>query len=301
MSHIEKLLASCERTRFNLTKFYRPAFDGEGGDPPAGEGDPAGGDTGDKIEVKVVTDPKTGIKQFILPDGTKAITQEHMNVEVGKARSGKENLVKELQTLRDRTSTSEAVKTELEAQIQAIKESTMTEAEKLKASAKNWEAKYNADTKKLAEERDHAFKLFSEKVISTEILAASSEHKAVSPEVMLQLVGTRAQVRDVIDPDTGKATGMKEVVVPFEDKDEEGKTIQKNASVTDYFKWMKAQPANRFGNLFLSDQAGGTGKNTRMDDVQTGANGLPDFDKMSMSEYVKWMDAHPEMSATKVK
>lgn len=308
-----QLLASCNRKpsildgmdliaaktgKTGFRRVFRPVFDGEGDGGGAGGGDASGGGSEEKIELKVIADPKTGTKKFVMPDGSPVFTQAHLNAEIGNARKeaakGKETLIGELTALRDRASTSEAVKAELEGQIQALKEQTMSETDKLKSAVKGWEGKFNTETKKLADERDNYQRLFTEKMISTEILAASNTHKAISSEVMLQLVGSQAQLRDVVDPDNGKPTGAKEVVVGYMDKDEEGKTVAKVANVDDYFKWMKGQ-VDRYGNLFQGNQSGGTG--TSPSNTAVGKNGLPDFDKMTMAEYSKWADANPDKVA----
>jgi hypothetical protein len=267
------------------SKLYRLVLGPD--DPGAGAGN-----TGDPNTLTVVAtvDPKTKRTTYKMSDGTPLFTQDHMNFEIGQVRvkEGEKNksLVAQLQELADKSTTSEAVRAELENRIEDIKKAQLTEKQQADLEIKRLTRELEKTSKGLTSERDSWQQRYTQSHITNEIHAAVQTQGGL-PAFMEQFeawLSPKTSLKPVLDAN-GKPTDKLEAVVDFNDMDKDGNPVTLALSVPKAVERMKQLP-QRFGNLFAADQKSGVGGTNAANTGQTGAP--PDFSKMSLEQYNKW-------------
>lgn len=267
-------------------------------DPPAGDPPIGGNDGAEKVAVLLVTDPRTGKKSFKTPDGNLLFTQEHMNHEIGEARkkANEKNteMVKQLEELRDRTSTSETLRNELQSQIDDLKTASMTVQQQADMEMKRLQRTLEVKTKELGDEASLWKNQYSQSRISQEIRDAAAKHKALplAIEQLDMLLGNNASLRPIKDTEGKEIPGQFETVVNFRDSDDQGNLIQTVLPIEKAIARMRELP-QRFGNLFESDQRGGVGGGTLLGKSPL-AGAAPNFKNMDMESYKRWRAANPD-------
>jgi hypothetical protein len=213
-----------------------------------------------KIEVFIKKDDK-GHDILVDAEGKRLFTQEHMNTEIGTARKkaaeANKTLIDQLEELKAKASTSEAMKDELQQQIENLQASNMSKEEQMVRQIKQLEESVKKTQESLSTERDRFSKLWKDERISNELRYASDEHKAFSFEQIHSLLYGRTELKPIID-EAGKPTGEHQVVVTLDVPDKDGTIETKQLSPSAALKIMKELPA-RYGNLFVSSEAGGVG------------------------------------------
>jgi gas vesicle protein len=265
-------------------------------DPPAGGGDNP--PEGEKVTVVLMTDPRTGKKFYKGPDGNPLFSQDHMNHEIGEARkkANEKNteMVKQLEELRDRTTTSETLRNELQTQIDDLKKVNMTAQQQAELEVKRIQRAAETETKKLADEANLWRTQYATARISQEIRQAAADNKVLplAVEQLDMLLGSQASLRPIKDTEGKDISGQFEVVVNFRDADDQGNAVQTTLPIRKAVARMRELP-QRFGNLFESDQKGGVGGGTMMGQSPL-AGAAPNFKNMSMADYAKWREANPD-------
>jgi hypothetical protein len=267
-------------------------------DPPAGS-PPAGGSGGEEqVTIIKVIDSRTGKPTFKAPDGSLLFTQDHMNHEIGEARkkANEKNseMVKQLEELRDRTTTSESLRTELQNQIDDLKKVNMTAQQQAELEIKRMQRQLEAQTKSLSDEANLWRTQYATARISQEIHDAAATNKVLplAMEQLDMLLGSQAQLRSIKDAEGKDIPGQYEAVVNFRDSDENGNLVPTILPITKAVARMRELP-QRFGNLFEADQKGGVGGGTMMGKSPL-AGAAPNFKGMTMDQYLKWREANPE-------
>lgn len=277
-----------------VSKWYVRILD----DPPAGDPPVGGSEGAEKVTVLLVTDPRTGKKIFKTSDGNPLFTQDHMNFEIGEARkkANEKNteMVKQLEELRDRTSTSETLRNELQSQIDDLKKASMTVQQQAEMEMKRLQRTLDSKTKELADEATLWRTQYSQSRISQEIRDAAAKHKALplAIEQLDMLLGNNASLRPIKDSEGKEITGQFETVVNFRDSDDQGNLVPTILPIEKAVARMRELP-QRFGNLFESDQKGGVGGGTLMGKSPL-AGAAPNFKQMNIEDYKKWRAANPD-------
>jgi hypothetical protein len=230
---------------------YRFYDDPAGGDPPVDE----------TVQVVVKRDGQ-GRQQYLLQDGKPLFTQDHMNTEIGKARVAarkeSENVLGELERLRDSASTSEAVKGRLTEQIDALRQQMVTKEQSLQAELEQWKTKHGNDTQKLTEAAQTFERRWRDQMIATDILTHADKAGAFSAQQVFDLLARNAEVKPRLD-EQGNETGAFHTVVTVRDIDPKTKTEKLVTLPADQaIKRMKDVP-ELYGNLFRPSDKPGTG------------------------------------------
>jgi hypothetical protein len=213
-----------------------------------------------KIEVFIKKDDK-GHDILVDAEGKRLFTQDHMNTEIGlarkKAAEANKTLIEQLEELKAKASTSESMKEELQQQIENLQQANLSKEEQMVRQIKQLEENVKKTQETLTTERDRYSKLWKDERISNELRYASDEHKAFSFEQIHSLLYSRTDLKPVID-DAGKPTGQHQVVVTLDVPDKDGNIEVKQLTPSTALKVMKELP-QRYGNLFVSTEAGGLG------------------------------------------
>ena len=233
----------------NYYRFYDDPGDGSG----------AGDET---VAVVIRRDQQGRIAQYVGPDGKPLFTQDHMNAEIGKARVSArkegENVIRELEGLRDAASTSETVKAQLTEQIEALRAQLVSKEQSLQAEVETWKKKHSEDTQKLTEAAQQYERRWRDQMIATDILTHAEKADAFSAQQVFDLLARSAEVKPRLD-EQGNDTGMYHTVVTIRDIDPKTKTERLTTLPVDQaIKRMKDIP-EQYGNLFRPSDKPGTG------------------------------------------
>lgn len=252
-------------TKTNLTgktsayarSYYR--FYDDPGDGGTGGG---GGSSDETVAVVIRRDQQGRIAQYVGPDGKPLFTQEHMNKEIGNARVAarrdSENVIKELESLRDAASTSEATRTRLTEQIETLREQMVTKEQALQAELEQTQRKHKEEAQKLTEAAQLYERRWREQTIATDIVTHAERADAFSAQQVFDLLRATAEVRPRLD-EQGNETGGFHTVVTIRDLDPKTKTERPMTLPVDQaIKRMKELP-EQYGNLFRPSDKSGTG------------------------------------------
>lgn len=231
------------------------------GDEP--NADPNEGNGAVKAEVLIKKDDKTGHIYYEL-DGVRLFTQDHMNKEIGNARvkasEANKTLIQQLEELQAKATTTEAVKEELQAQIETLKSKTMTKEEQMIQQIKALETNLRATQDNLSKERDEAVNRWKEERITNALQLAALEHPVFSFEQIFSITRPKTELKSVVDEE-GKPTGDFEVLVTLDVPDDKGNVTVKQLPPVQALEIMKGMK-NRYANLFQNQEVPGVGGNT---------------------------------------
>ena len=255
-----------------------------GDEPAAGEGNP----DGVKAEVAIKKDEKTGHTYYEL-DGVRLFTQDHMNKEIGQARvkasEANKTLIQQLEELKAKATTTEAVKEELQTQIETLKSKTMTKEEQMIQQIKALETNLKATQDNLTKERDSALARWQEERITNALQLAALDHPVYSFEQIFSIVRPKTQLKPVVDEE-GKPTGEHEVLVTLDVADDKGNVAVKELPPTQALETMKSMK-NRYANLFSNQEVPGVGGSTTP--RKQGASDTPGPEDLASQEaYDAW-------------
>ena len=269
-------------------------FDGE---PPAG--DPPAGD--ESVVLMPVKDPSTGKVTYKTADGKPFFTQEHLNTLVGDARvtarkqveGEKSEIQRELEKLRAEAQDKGLNVDALNQRIKEMEEANMTAEQLSERRVNDLTTQFKDTEKKLLSERDKAMALFTEEKIGTEIIRACAEHKAISADQIGPLIRGNTELVPQLNSKK-EITGYK-AIVRFNDRDEEGKEVTRELSISDAVKRMREMD-DRYGNLFLNERESGSGASGTLFNNGGGGTGgggkVPTPGKMSQAEWNAYAEAN---------
>ena len=233
-----------------------PAF---GDDPPAG--DPPAGDPPAVKKIEVIEEKDAqGRPVYKTPDGRRLLTQEHVNKEIGDARTKErkqvEGQIAKLEELQQQVTLSEQAKLAVQDQIENLRASVQTEKQRLEGEIEKTrrEAKVTIDT--LSQERDLAVQRWQSHTIETSLMKAAVNTQAIEPDQVISMLRSRAMLREITN-DEGKGTGQHEVVVEVNVKGADGKQSAQTFPVDEALKAFAAQPES--WNLFKPTLKPGVG------------------------------------------
>lgn len=180
--------------------------------------------------------------------------QEKVNSLIAES---KRKFVADLEAMKAEKNTSEARKTELEKQIEALKNTYLTKEEQAKEAYDRTQAELKANLEGKSKEADTWRSRYTTTVTETELLQAAIKHEAFNPAVVARLLSSQTKMVEVIGDD-GKPTGQFEIKVSMT-KVKDGKTINLELTPTDAVKLMTEMPAE-YGSLFKSTATSGRGE-----------------------------------------
>jgi len=249
-----------------------------------GDGVEGNSDASGQLTVTVQKDER-GRDMFVADDGRRLFSQDHLNFEIGQVRmkEGQKNkeLITQLEEVRDRKTTSESLKAELESQIEQLQQAQMTEKQQAEAQIKKLKKDYEKTQQRLTDEANQWKRQYTDSRIANEIAGAAEVNGAFSSEQILGLLRQRASLRNPIGEDGKPIEGRFEVIVEFDDHNDDGQAITLSLTPDEAIKKMKETP-ERFGNLFKSSQKGGLGEST----LFRSSSGKVDFKEIkNMKQY----------------
>lgn len=236
------------RINYRWTNLFVLPFDGEG----EGKGDP--------------------------PTPTKTFTQEEVDQIIGNDRKRQEDKVRELisktEALQKSQAATQSEKAMLEAQLEELRNSLLSDKELAEKEAKKRETQHLNDLKNLEMDRDTWKTRYHAETINRAILDSAVSADAYNPRQIVALLGPTARLAPVLD-EAGQETGNFTVKVKFNTA--KGKTL--DIGVDDAIKAMLDEPEN-YGNMFKSQLKSGVGGQGNAPKPKVG-----DLKGMSASEY----------------
>lgn len=239
-------------------------YDGEGeGEGGGGESESGGEGDGGEGEGESTPPPPPKKKKEAPKVNLDPATQQYVNSllaeERRKGQSKNQELIKQLETQKNRAGTSEAEQTRLQARIDEL---TSEYATKEELGKRNFEKQ----VKTLTGERDTARKdadnwknLFQSTKISNALIGAATQAKAYNPEQVVTILASQTRLVEVTDEDGNVIPGQWQERVKIKSKDKEGKPVTLDLPATEAVKQMAE--LEEYANLFISGAAGGIGGN----------------------------------------
>lgn len=229
--------------------------------------------------------------------GDRTFTQADVDRMMAEHRKGlqKQNqeLIDQLEALRQNTSLTQQQKDELETRIQTLSQQHLTKEQAAQEEFSKLKKKYEKETKELAD-KEVVWKSRFENVMADNALAVGANMAGARSAKQLQMM-FRNQVKVVeVVGDDGKPTGTWEARMPVEITDPKTKaksTIE--LPVPEAITKLKEN--DEFANLFSAEGRSGFGGNNFNGNGYGGKNGdMPDFAKMTHEEYSEWRKKQPQ-------
>jgi TolA-binding protein len=213
---------------------------GEGGDPGAG-GDPAGGTGGEKTLTQAQVNA--------------ILAKERENI-TKKFKTQNQELVGQLEQLRQNTQMTEEQKTELESRIEMLQTQYLTKEEQARRDQEKAKKQYEEQLTGAQSESKQWRSRYENAEISRAISDAASEHKAVSAFQIAAILKPLTRIVETLDAD-GKPSGSFAPRVKFNDVDAKGNPVELDLSVSEAVKAYSEK--DEFANLFQDTRNGGVG------------------------------------------
>ena len=211
--------------------------------------------------------------------------------EKRKHQAEKEAFVAQLQELQTAKLSGDELGVQLQARLEALEVSKMTEKEKaahdLAKATKETEAKIKA-LETTVTEKDAAItkwqSMFSDFKVETDILRSAVENKAFAPEQFVPILKPLTKLKEVKGTN-GESTGEFETTILFQTAEGAKETLTVDGAI----KAMQLNP-EKYGNLFSTEARGGVGATAPVQ--TTGGNtgkgpSMKELKNMPMDEYIK--------------
>lgn len=217
-------------------------------------------------------------------DGSKTFTQDQVNAilkkEKEKEKAARDKLIKDLEALQTNSKTSEESKAALEAQLNELRQSHLSESEKAALQHKRMvdelTGKLTGTEQSLKDWQTRHHNLMVGYEISSGF--ASQDLLPGASKFVEAHLRPLSRVVEVLGDD-GKPTGAHKVVVKMTIAGKDGKPVELDMSVPEAAKAMKDDVDN-FGMLFKSTANGGVGGNSGQGGKQV------DYSKAPMEQYM---------------
>lgn len=207
----------------------------------------------------------------------KVFTQEEVNSIVAKEKKG---FTEKLEQMGQNFKMTEEQRKQLEAQVEDIKTSSLTEKERLAQELEKTKKKL-ATTAEESEKNTSVWKnRFESSTIKTALSTASQLHEAFNPTQIEAILAPSSRSAEILGDD-GKPTGKFVVKTKITTKGADGKTVELEVEPNEAVKILKEQP--EYANLFKGTQVPGIGGNNGA----TRRPGPLDLKDMSHTDYLK--------------
>lgn len=190
---------------------------------------------------------------------TKTFNQEEVNRFLSEDRrkyqKGRDELIKQLQGLRENAQLTQSEKDSLEARIEQLQNESLTNQELAKKDKEKILKENEKREKALTTERDSWRDRYAREKIQRDLTDAAITYKAMNPiQIVNQLRPNTKLVEELKD---GRPTGEWVAKVTFQDKDEKGEPLTLELTVTEAVKRMSEM--SEHWNLFDSGARSGLG------------------------------------------
>lgn len=214
--------------------FNKPVFTYFDNDPPVGDPEPK--------------DPEV----FTQDDVTKLIDEEKTKFNTERTK-----MVTQLEEIQKTAALNGEQKTELEEQVTALREASMTSEERAKAALNRKEQDFQERMLNLETERNEWQGKYTKTRINNALLSAanSNELKPYHSDDICNALGPDTYLKEIVD-DLGKKTGNYDVRIKFTDINEDGKTETIDMEPTQAVSKMSKMP--RWAHLFKSGKKSGS-------------------------------------------
>ena len=189
----------------------------------------------------------------------KTFTQDEVNAIMAKekraAEAKRNELINELNTLKESSQLTAEEKANLEARIEQLSTEGQTKEQLAKRERDKLEKKYQSDLETKSKEAETWKTRYTAKQIERDLMDAASKAEALVPSQIVDMLRAKTRLVEELDGE-GKPTGDYITTVDFVGE-ENGKPVKLSLSVSDALTRMKEM--SDYGNLFKSSAAGGTG------------------------------------------
>jgi len=211
------------------------------------EGDGKDGNEGDNKDGDNNT-PKT-----YTPEQVDAILQD----EKTKFQTERTKMLGQLEDIQKTSTLNEQQRQELEDQVTALREASMTTEERAKSALERKEQEYSERLVNAEKQRDSWQDRYHQTRINNALLSAANNNELKpfhSDDIVNALVGG-TRLKEQVD-ELGKKTGEFDVVVKFDDIDKEGKTTTVEMDPGQVVA--KMSKMTRWSHLFQSNKTSGS-------------------------------------------
>lgn len=253
-------------------------------DADAGDGDDGDADDGDADDAAAKAAAAKAAAEKANKGKKKLFTQEEVDRMIVKRNKTLDQKHQQLETqykkaLEDKNLT-EANKADLQAQLEELQNSRLSEKEKLAKEQKKAEEKYQTDLGVVTAERDSYKERFEITLKKRALLDAAVKHDAYSPGQIVELLSAKTKIVEVKDDD-----GTVDYVpkVDWSETTSDGQVLKLQKSPEEVVEAMK-EDVDTFGNLFRANIARGVGEGTGK---ATEKSGKINPAKLSTEEYME--------------
>lgn len=191
----------------------------------------------------------------------KTFTPEQVDVilqdEKDKFQAERTKMLGQLEEIQKTSTLNEQQREELENQVTALREASMTTDERAKAALARREQDYSEKLVDVEKERDTWQDKYTQTRINNSLLSAANnnELKPFHSGDIVNALGNKTYLKEQVD-ELGKKTGEFDVLVKFEDIDEEGKTTI--VEMDPGHVVAKMSKMTRWSHLFQSNKTSGS-------------------------------------------
>jgi hypothetical protein len=213
--------------------------------------------------------------------------QDYINAQLAeerrKGQQKNDQLILQLETIKQRADTTEAERKQIEDRIDQLRGEYATKEELHKKTMETQlKAEKDARAKAEADAKDWKSR-FENKMLDVDLIGAAVEHKAYNPHTVKAILQPISRIADELD-ENGQPTGQFATRVKMQTKTKEGKVQVLDMSPPEAVKFLSEQQEH--ANLFISTATGGLGGNN-MGRGGGGANGKNEPPK-DTAEYQEW-------------
>lgn len=186
-------------------------------------------------------------------EGTHQSTNKSTSHEAVIAEKDQEikSLKNHLKDLEGSMNLTEEQKATFQKKLEDLQNSKLTVEQRLQREQKKSQEEIDRLKKEKEEEVKNWRTKYHTQMINTSILSAAQSAGAYNPQQILDLLTPKTVVKEVLDDD-GNSTGDEKILVKFNDKDKEGKSITLELDPSEALKRMSDMP-EQFGNLFKNN------------------------------------------------
>jgi len=239
---------------FNL--FSLTCYEGDGADSGDGEGEGAGAGAGAGAG-----------------DGNKNFTQEDLNKFLAddrrKHQARYEKLEQQMMKLAESKTLEEEQRQQYATELEDLRAQWLTKEQRAAYERKQEQERYKIELQTTKETAEKYQVLYTNHVITDSIRHAADPQIVTNPELFVQLLKPKTQIRELTDNE-GKPTGQKGPLVELDDVNEEtGEKMTTLRTPTDAVKRMQELP-QLYGGLFRANVVSGVGAGTATDGRSSG-------------------------------
>lgn len=240
--------------------------------------------------------PKPKLSELITQHGL----QEELNTMMAQNRKKlteqNQDLVTQLEQLKQSSNLSQTEKDELQVRITQLEQQYLTKEELAKREAQKNQKDFEMQLTTAKQQGEQWKGLYTSSTIERALQDAAVAGKSLQHDQIVDMYRSRTEMVEVLE--NGRPTGRYTPIVKFNDINEEGKPVVLELSPADLIKRMKELP-EKFGNLFEGTATGGTG-GTRGADGSAPSVKLADLMKDPV-KYAKWRKENPDLDLSKLK